>query len=184
MYGHWTQRDTIETESYYNLYAYVRSSPFEAFDVIGLCWNNARALLHYTTNGDDIDLDETGCTGIVEEAIKSKMDEYTNIMLSEVKKTQETTLKNCYAITKKKIYGNDVVGAHSNVYWIGGIALYRQYRCTVYKHKYICKIKFWMNDEFRAPFDLDNSNSDWWDSCEVGAPFFVSHTWKRKYSNL
>lgn len=91
----------------------------------------------------------------------------------------------CQGFTLGVIFGEELQGMHSGVFWIGGIALKKKYfckaelDCSSCRVNYECKFDYFMNDPFSDPYDEFNRLPG-----EInigGTPFYVTGEWHKYY---
>jgi len=176
--GRWINRDPLEEGVGINLYAFGGNSPVNGIDPLGDAWNRWRALWHYSFGGGrDVSLTEVGHYKTVSNSLKPQMNSWK---LSAQKSTENAAkILNCPNITLTSTMNADHVSAHSGVWWIAGLTLYRKYFCAITAdctkciYSYSCNLEFDINDPFKEIFDIDNSGNDPWDKWEPGTVFSV-----------
>lgn len=197
--GRYYELDPLGALSSLNSYVYASSRPLSIHDSFGLAWGNARATWQfYFGGGRTVSLSETGHVGTVTNQVQPRMNDWKNKTESAARSLASSMPCN----SGSSMYLSDSVGAHSGVWWIGGISLSRASDCTVdtkckknnpcpildkKKYSFSCALTFGMHDIFENPSDLDNSagtpNADVWDEWQYGGtPFFVDHTWSQSVS--
>ena len=187
--GRWPSRDPIEERGGLNLYGFVKNDAIDRIDSLGLAWGNARAVWHYYWGeGEEVPLSRTGHVGTVTDSIKSNMDKWKKEAEDAAhKKGKELS---CPAGGSETIKDDDNDGAHSGVWWIGGISLKRSYECDITadcskcEYTFQCSLTHEMDDRFVYPLDLDNDKEDFYDDWTLGGtPFYVTHTWSDSTSD-
>ena len=182
--GQWLSRDPYERleGNDINLYELVNNQPTNKTDNLGLCWSNIRALSHYEFGlGRDVSLDEVGCVPEVTASIQNVRNEWIRKVAAEA--AAAAAALSCP--NSKIVHYARWAGAHTSVFWIGGISLRQTAHCNLVKiclgdkciWAYSCRINHRMNDPFRRPLDLHNENRTWWQRSEPGLPFNVYYNW-------
>ena len=181
--GRWPSRDPIEERGGINLYGMVGNNPISRIDRLGLCWSNARAILHYWNPfGGNVSLSDTGCLGQVEGSLNPEFSTYVDDTITSLAGSDSDC---CTDADEGNFTGNTNIGAHSGVFWIGGVSIAASYDCSISCSgggtikSYDCNFTFRMWDVFEDPTDFDNDGEDFCDGCEFGFPFAVTHTWTR-----
>ena len=187
--GRWYVRDVLNEYSSLNLFIFVENAPLRAFDYLGLVWGNSGAVYHYFTGGGRrVWLTETGHYDTVTSSIASSRQAWRTKMITEVSKLSKQISCPCTPVASKE--KSDIDDVHSGVFWIGGIALFRNYSCTCAidgecddnPTTWTCTCRAWydMRDMFEDPLDFDNSKgADFWDHWTLGGtPFEVYSRWE------
>lgn len=189
--GRFIETDPIRFEAGdVNLLRIVHNSPLNLLDPRGLCWSRYEAFAYaLVTSGGAISLEDTGCVGEVEAALKDTFEESITEIKSKVSQAAKANIS-CPSGGNATVSGSlsDRSGIYSGVWWIGGIQrLSRAYECQISadcgtcNFKGRCKGTFNFRDNWEHPFDLDNNNQDPWDDWEVGAPWSVVYQWTRVF---